>query len=82
MPGRAAAARCIEQACSTQEALEVVRAELVGARADLAKELERREQAEADALRAGVRSDTLEQVLAQLRPAQAAGSVGKKNPAT
>ena len=64
------------------QALEVVRAELVGARADLAKELERREQAEADALRAGVRSDTLEQVLAQLRPAQAAGSVGKKNPAT
>ena len=55
---------------------------MVGARADLAKELERREQAEADALRAGVRSDTLEQVLAQLRPAQAAGSVGKKNPAT
>ena len=64
------------------QALEVVRAELVGARADLAKELERREQAEADALRAGVRKDTLEQLLAQLRPDLTAGSADQKKSAT
>ena len=55
---------------------------MASARADLTKERERREQAEADALRAGVRRDTLEQVLAQLHPDQIANSVGKKNPAT
>lgn len=41
---------------------------LEAARADLAQERTRREQAEADALRAGVRLTTLEQLLAQLRP--------------
>jgi hypothetical protein len=37
----------------------------------MAKERERREQAEAEALRATVRLDTLEQLLAQLRPDRA-----------
>lgn len=64
------------------QTLEAVRAELVGARADLTQERERREKAEAGALRAGVRSDTLEQLLAQLRPDQADGSSAQKNPAT
>lgn len=48
--------------------LESQRAELSCGRADLAKERERREQADAEALRAGVRLETLEQLLAQLRP--------------
>lgn len=61
--------------------LEAVRTELADARVDLTKERERREQAEADALRAGVRSTTLEQLLAQLRPDRADGSA-QKNPAT
>lgn len=55
--------------------LEAVRAELAGTHIDLAKERERREQAEAEALRADVRKDTLEQLLAQLRPDRATGSV-------
>lgn len=50
------------------QALEAAHTELTGARADAAKERERREQAEAEALRAGVRLETLEQLLAQLRP--------------
>ena len=50
------------------QALETARAELAGARDESAKERERREQAEAEALRAGVRLETLEQLLAQLRP--------------
>ena len=45
-----------------------LRAELANAGADMAKQRERREQAEAKALRAGVRLETLEQFLAQLRP--------------
>ncbi len=53
------------------QALEAVRAELAGTRADLAQERARREQAEVDALRAGVRLATLEQLLAQLRPDRA-----------
>ncbi len=57
------------------QALETVRAELASAHDDLAKEQERREQAEAEALRASVRQDTLEQLLAQLRP-------DRTNPAT
>ena len=61
--------------------LEAVRTELADARVDLTKERERREQAEADALRAGVRSTTLEQLLAQLRPDRADGSA-QKNAAT
>ena len=49
-------------------ALEDVRAELTHARADAVKERDRREQAEAEALRTRVRAETLEQLLAQLRP--------------
>lgn len=64
------------------QTLEAVRAELACARADLTKERERREQAEAEALRAGVRRDTLEQLLAQLRPDHTDGSSTRKNPAT
>ena len=51
--------------------LETVRAELDSARADLAKERERREQAEVEALRAGVRLTTLQQLLAPVRLALA-----------
>lgn len=47
--------------------LEAVRIELRAVREELTKERARREQAEADALRAGVRLETLEQLLAQLR---------------
>lgn len=64
------------------QTLDAVRAELAEARADLTKERERREQAEADALRAGVRRDTLEQLLAQLRPDHADASGAQKKPAT
>ena len=62
--------------------LETVRAELDSARADLAKERERREQAEVEALRAGVRLTTLEQLMTQLRPDRADGSGTQKKPAT
>ncbi|HEL3180200.1 MAG: DNA-binding protein [Pseudoxanthomonas sp.] len=54
------------------QALEKARTELTSACAEAIKERERREQAEADALRAGVRLETLEQLLAQLKPDQAA----------
>lgn len=64
------------------QTLEAVRAELAGARADLTKERERRELAEADALRTNVRRDTLEQLLLQLRPDHADSSNARKNPAT
>lgn len=57
------------------QALEAVRAELANARTDLTKERERREQVEAEALRAEGRKQTLEQLLAQLRPDRATGSV-------
>lgn len=60
------------------QALETVRAELANARADASKERERREQAEAEAeteaLRAGVRLTTMEQLLAQLSPDHADSS--------
>ena len=46
--------------------LETVRTELTQARADQLQERQRREQAETDSLRAGVRLETLEQLLAQL----------------
>ena len=49
---------------------------------DLTKERERREQAEADALRAEVRSTTLEQLLVQLRPDHVDSSSANKNLAT
>jgi len=64
------------------QALESARVKLANAHADLAKERERREQAEAEALRAGVRQDTVEQLLAQLRPDRADCSGTNKNPAT
>ena len=51
--------------------LEKVRGELAIIQADALKERERREQAEADALRAGVRLETLEQLLEQLKPDRA-----------
>ena len=47
--------------------LETLRTELTQARADQLQERQRREQAETDSLRAGVRLETLEQLLAQLR---------------
>ena len=53
--------------------LEVARGELASVRDDLTLERQRREQAEADALRAAVRIDTLEPLLAQLRPGRADG---------
>jgi chromosome segregation ATPase len=53
------------------QALEQLRAELANTSVEIARERERREQAEAEALRAGVRLETLEQLLAQLRPAGA-----------
>lgn len=56
--------------------------ELASARADLTKERERREQAEVEALRAGVRLTTLEQLMTQLRPDRADGSGTQKKPAT
>ena len=46
--------------------LETLRTELTQARADQSQERQRREQAETDSLRAGVRLETLEQLLAQL----------------
>ena len=64
------------------QTLEAARVELASARADLTKERERREQAEVEALRAGVRLTTLEQLLAQLRPDRADGTSAQKNPAT
>ncbi|MDS0026503.1 DNA-binding protein [Enterobacter kobei] len=64
------------------QTLEAVRAELATAHRDLTKERERREQAQADALKAGVRQDTLEQLLEQLRPNQAKNSDVDKNPAS
>lgn len=72
------------QARWTQDAqtLEAIRIELINVRADLTKERERREQAEAEALRAGVRRDTLEQLLAQLRPDRVDSSDTQENPAT
>ncbi|MGH8078657.1 MAG: DNA-binding protein, partial [Lysobacter sp.] len=48
--------------------LETVRIELADVHTETTRERERREQAEADALRAGVRLETLEQLLTQLRP--------------
>ena len=46
--------------------METLRTELTQARADQLQERQRREQAETDSLRAGVRLETLEQLLAQL----------------
>ena len=49
------------------QTLETLHTELTQARADQLQERQRREQAETDSLRAGVRLETLEQLLAQLR---------------
>lgn len=49
------------------QALNALRSELASARTGTAKERDRRELAEADALRANVRLETLERLLAQLR---------------
>ena len=59
------------------QALEGVRAELAAARTELVEERQRREHAEADTLRATVRLSTLEQLLAQLRPAHSVGESEK-----
>jgi chromosome segregation ATPase len=56
------------------QTLEAVRGDLANARTDLTKERERREQVEAEALRADGRKQTLEQLLAQLRPDRTTGS--------
>ena len=48
------------------QTLETLHTELTQARADQLQERQRREQAETDSLRAGVRLETLEQLLAQL----------------
>ncbi|AGH78714.1 cointegrate resolution protein T [Xanthomonas axonopodis Xac29-1] len=56
-------------------ALEGVRTELSAARTELVEERQRREHAEADTLRATVRLSTLEQLLAQLRPAHSVGEL-------
>jgi chromosome segregation ATPase len=53
------------------QALDQLRTELGNTSAKMARERERREQAEAEALRAGVRLETLEQLFAQLRPDRA-----------
>jgi len=57
--------------------LEAVRIELHAVRDELTKERARREQAAAEALRAGVRLETLEQLLTQLKPEQVAGNVAR-----
>jgi chromosome segregation ATPase len=51
--------------------LEQLRTELASTSVEMARERKRREQAEAEALRAGVRLETMEQLLAQLRPDRA-----------
>ncbi len=53
------------------EALERLRTESVNINFEITRQRERREQAEAEALRASVRLETLEQLLAQLRPDRA-----------
>lgn len=53
---------------SDHQALHAAHAGLADARAELSSERGRRERAEADALRVSVRTETLEQLLAQLRP--------------
>lgn len=53
------------------QTLERLRAELANTSVERAKERERREQTEAEALRAGVRLEIMEELLAQLRPDRA-----------
>ena len=58
--------------------LDTARQDLAQARTELAQERERREQAEAETLRATVRLSTLEPLLAQLQPASAGGKGAKR----
>ena len=60
------------------QSLDALRQELVQARTALAQERERREHAEAEALRATVRLSTLEPLLAQLQPTNAGGKGSKR----
>lgn len=60
------------------QSLDAARQGLSQARAELGQERERREQAEAEALRATVRLSTLEPLLAQLQPAGAGGKGTKR----
>lgn len=54
--------------------MEAIQSELVSARTDMTFERDRRERAEAQALRADVRLETLEQLLVQLKPDEAGSS--------
>ena len=60
------------------QSLDTARQDLAQARTELAQERERREQAEAETLRATVRLSTLEPLLAQLQPASAGGKGAKR----
>lgn len=60
------------------QSLDAARQDLAQARTELAQERERREQAEAETLRATVRLSTLEPLLAQLQPARAGGKGTKR----
>lgn len=60
------------------QSLDAARQDLAQARTELAQERERREQAEAETLRATVRLSTLEPLLAQLQPASAGGKGAKR----
>jgi chromosome segregation ATPase len=64
------------------QALAQLRAELASSGIEMAKERERRERAETEALRAGVRLETLEQMLAQLRPERAAEATPDSAPSS
>ena len=63
-------------------AIERLRTELAGARVEMARERERREQAEAEALRGAVRGETMERLLAQLRPDRAGTTPDASSPDT
>ena len=60
------------------QSLDAARQELAQGRAELTQERERREHAEAEALRATVRLSTLEPLLAQLQPTNAGGKGSKR----
>lgn len=56
--------------------------ELASVQANAGSERERRQQAEADALRAGVRLETLESMIARLRPGDLQGATVEAVPAS
>ncbi|MGH8420769.1 MAG: DNA-binding protein [Pseudomonas fluorescens] len=60
------------------QSLDAARQELAQVRTELAQERERREQAEAETLRASVRLSTLEPLVALLQPAKAGGKGSKR----